>query len=542
MLEATVERYPTHTAAYFMGNEMSYRELYTAVAQVMSELSALGVKHGQRIALMMPNCPEYVIAYYAITGLGSVVVQISPMSTPTELKYVLGDSGAPIVIAYEPLLRTVFEVRAEIPMQTVIGVRFSASGERNRQTSPQTSSGTDSPDIWLDEWTEAQMGESADQSMGVRQTRTGSNDAQPAARPLLPDRHAIHLDDVAVLQYTGGTTGKPKGAMLTHRNLVANAVQSSRMIPGGITVQDKMVCALPFFHVYAMTVCMNLSVFTGMTMLIVPRFDAKEVMSLFEQHHPTLFPGVPTMYVALSQAAKGHSDALASLRACNSGGAPLPEQVMVHFENLTGAVVLEGYGLSEASPVTHTNPGADRRRPGSIGLPVANTEARIVDAVDGETELGPNEEGELLIKGPQVMKGYWQRPRETEQTLVDGWLHTGDIAKIDEDGYAYIVDRKKDLIIASGYNVYPREVEEVLYKHPAVVEAAVVGADDHYRGETVKAFVVVQKTHQVTEEEIMNWCRKHLSAYKVPKQIEFREDLPKSAVGKVLRRDLRTHK
>lgn len=505
MLERTVNRYPGQVATWFMGESLSYGNLYQRTLRTMAQLTDLGVKPGHRVGIMLPNCPQYVIAYFAVTGLGAIVVQVNPMSTVSELTYLLTDSGAQVMVAHESMLRTVERARSETPLRSVVGVRFLSDSQNLFQEIQ--------PEYWLEDWFDG--------------------DKVPAeVAPIDPE-------EVAVLQYTGGTTGRPKGAMLTHRNLVANAFQSNTMIPGGVTLEDKMVCALPFFHVYAMTVCMNLSVLSGMAMLILPRFEPRALVTLFKEHRPTLFPAVPTMYVALGQVVKEGSDLLSSLRVCNSGGAPLPEQVMVHFERLTGAVVLEGYGLSEASPVTHTNPSADSRKPGSIGLPLANTEARIVDPGDGDVELGVNEIGELLIRGPQVMKGYWQRPEETRRTLVNGWLHTGDIAKIDEDGYAYIVDRKKDLIIASGFNVYPREVEEVLFQHADVLEAAVVGVPDEYRGETVAAYVVLKPGSLATEEDIMEWCREHLSAYKTPRSIELRDSLPKSAVGKVLRRDLR---
>ncbi len=503
MLANTAERCPSRTATVFHGVECTYEQLYGTVRRAMAALRDLGVQQGDRVGIMLPNCPQYVIAFYAITGIGAIAVQLNPFSTEAELSYLLQDSACRWVIALDKVLPVLGEVRSTLPVETMVAVRFGTSDHTLQ-----------AGDVWFDDW-----------------LASVSAPGNPA--DLNP------IETVAVIQYTGGTTGRPKGAMLTHQNLVANAVQVYNMLRGSVTEDDMMVCALPLFHVYALTMCMNYSIYTGTPMLLIPRFQSHEVVQLIEQYRPTLFPAVPTMYVALSQAIPPGSDALSSLRVCNSGGAPIPEQVMESFESLTGATVLEGYGLSEASPVTHINPSADRRKAGSIGLPTPNTEVRIVSLEDSRVTLPVGEIGELAIRGPQVMKGYWNRPEETAATLVDGWLLTGDIAKLDEDGYTYIVDRKKDMIIASGYNVYPREVEEVLYKHPAVLEAAVVGAPDDYRGETVKAVVVCKPGYTATAEDIQAWCRQYLSAYKVPTQVEFRSALQKTAIGKILRRTLR---
>jgi long-chain acyl-CoA synthetase len=408
-----------------------------------------------------------------------------------------------MLIAYDPLIPLVQSVRPSF-LEHLVAVRLG----------PATAALPDGA-VWFDEW--------------LAGTTVPADFQIPSFDP---------AETVAVLQYTGGTTGRSKGAMLTHRNVVANAHQSAYFVPGGIQPNDVGLCALPLFHVYAMTICMNLPIAFGGTSLMVPRFDAKEIVSLIERYQVTMFPGVPTMYVALTQVLTPGSDALRSLRVCNSGGAPLPVQVLHRFEELSGAVMAEGYGLSESSPVTHSSL-KERRKVGSIGIPAPNTEAKIVAVDDPAKELPVGEPGELAIRGPQVMKGYWNRPEETARTLVDGWLLTGDIAVIDEDGFTFIVDRKKDLIIASGYNVYPRDVEEALYQHPAVLEAAVVGVPDDYRGETVKAFIVLKPGMTVTEEELIAFCRENLAAYKVPRLIEFRDELPKTAVGKILRRGLK---
>jgi long-chain acyl-CoA synthetase len=344
--------------------------------------------------------------------------------------------------------------------------------------------------------------------------------------------------DIACLQYTGGTTGTSKGAMLTHSNLATNAHQIRHWLARG---QDKevMVASLPLFHIYAMTCVMISSVMAGGTVVILPRFELRAALNIIRKYHPTIFHGVPTMYVAFNNAPKVEEYGFKSLRVCMSGGAPLPVEVQQAFESLSGGRLVEGYGLTEASPTTHVNPPDGLSKVGSIGLPIPGTDARIVDIDTGAREMPVGETGELVIRGPQVMKGYWNKPKETAAVLRHGWLYTGDIARRDEDGYFYIVDRKKDLIIAGGFNIYPREVEEVLFEHPQIKEAVVIGMPDPYRGETVKAFVVLKDAGSAGAEEIIAWCRERLASYKVPRQVEFRDSLPKSGVGKYLRRELR---
>jgi long-chain acyl-CoA synthetase len=345
-------------------------------------------------------------------------------------------------------------------------------------------------------------------------------------------------EDVALLQYTGGTTGVPKGAMLTHKNLIANALQSRAWFLQAEEGRERVLAVLPFFHVYGMTVAMNLAVALGGALILLPRFRIDEVLEAINKYQPTIFPGAPTMYVAFNTHPHIKRYKVSSIKECISGSAPLPVEVKKRFEQLTGGRLVEGYGLSEASPVTHSNPLDGRDIAGSIGLPFPDTEAKIVDPVTGE-DLPIGQVGELVVRGPQVMKGYWNKPEETAHALKGGWLHTGDIARMDDRGYFYIVDRAKDMIIASGYNVYPREVEEVLYQHPQVAEVAVIGVPDPYRGETVKAFIVPRAGEELNEEEITSFCRERLAAYKIPRLIEFRDSLPKSAVGKVLKRELR---
>jgi long-chain acyl-CoA synthetase len=354
-----------------------------------------------------------------------------------------------------------------------------------------------------------------------------------------PGADDVTPSDIACLQYTGGTTGTSKGAMLTHANLTTNAYLATDWLTLGQHGAEVMVAALPFFHIYALTCVMIACVMGGGSIIILPRFELRAVLNVIRKYHPTLFHGVPTMYVAMNHAPHLERYGLSSLRVCMSGGAPLPVEVREKFEALTGRKLVEGYGLTETSPVTHINPPTGSPKVGSIGLPIAETEARIVDLDDGERELAVGEIGELIIRGPQVMQGYWNKPEETAHVLRDGWLHTGDIARKDADGYFYIVDRLKDMIIAGGFNIYPREVEEVLWEFPKIREAAVIGVPDSYRGETVKAFVVLQPSTSATADEIIAFCRSRLAAYKVPRVVIFRDSLPKSSVGKYLRRELR---
>jgi len=420
-----------------------------------------------------------------------------------ELTFLLNDSGAETIVVLGDLYHRVKAAQAKTNLENIIVVNFQSAKENYGR------------DLTFEQFLQSANG---------------------IVYPVEIDPK----EDLAVLQYTGGTTGRSKGAMLTHRNIAANAYQCYEFYKETLTFGEEVtLTVIPLFHVFAMTSGMNLSILNGATNILLPRFDLEEVLNVIKKEQPTSFPGVPTMYIAITNHPKAEEYGINSIRVCNSGSAPMPLGIMRAFEGKTGALILEGYGLSEASPVTHCNPPFSDRKPGSIGIGIPLTEYKIVDVETGSRELPYGELGELVIKGPQVMKGYWQMPEETEKTLRDGWLYTGDIAKMDEDGYVYIVDRKKDMIIASGYNIYPRDVEEVLYEHPAVKEAAVIGVPDPYRGETVKAFIVKKDGMDVTEEEIIRFCRANMAAYRVPRIVAFRDELPKTNVGKVLRRALR---
>jgi long-chain acyl-CoA synthetase len=341
----------------------------------------------------------------------------------------------------------------------------------------------------------------------------------------------------ALLMYTGGTTGVSKGVMLTHFNITANILQTQEWMQRPEEPQDRVMCVLPMFHSYGMTAALSFGLATGCACILVPKFDAKEILNLIAKQKPTSFPGVPTIYTALLHHPDFSKYDLSSIQFCVSGAAPMPIELMQKFEATSGSRIVEGYGLTETSPVTHSNPLNGKRVPGSVGLPYPDTEVRIVDLETAE-DLPLGEQGEVLLRGPQVMKGYWNKPEETAAVIKDGWLYTGDIGKMDEEGYLYITDRKKDMIIAGGFNIYPREIDEVLYQHPAVLEACSVGVADEYRGETVKAFVVLKPGAAATEAEILEFCKERLAAYKRPREVEFLDALPKSTVGKVLRRVL----
>jgi len=456
---------------------------------------------------MLPNCPQYLVGFFATVRLGAIVTQLNPMYVEREIEHILEDSGAETIVVYSDAYPRVKNVVDQTALENVIVVDFEGEPEGL---------------------------ESGHESFG----EVLAEDAEPAP-PVAVDP----VENVAVFQYTGGTTGVSKGAMLTHRNLVANVQQMLDVFiddPAAFSNNQKIVAILPFFHIFGFTCVMLFGIRQGLNQLLLPRFDAEEGMDLVKDEEPVMFSGVPTMYMALnSSGADLREYGFDRIRTYNSGGAPLPVNLKRAFEEKTGRPLLEGYGLSEASPVTHINPPfAGQGREGSIGVPIPSTDARIVDVETGTREMPVGEPGELVIEGPQVMKGYWNMPEETAEVLRDGWLYTGDVARMDEDGYFYIVDRKKDMISAGGYNVYPREIEEVLYEHEGIAEAVAIGIEDEYRGETVKAFVVRKSGDEVTEEEIMSFCKERLAPYKAPKVVEFRDELPKSTVGKLLRRVL----
>jgi long-chain acyl-CoA synthetase len=504
LFSRAVEEHRGKTALSFYGTTFEFGRLQALVEKMAASLAASGVKKGDRVALMLPNCPQYVVSFFATVRLGAIVTQINPMYVEREIGHILNDSGAEIIVAHADVYVRVKAVLPDTNLKIVVVVDFG---------SEELGAGHRSFADFL------------------------ATDVEP-----VPEVDIDPAEDVAALQYTGGTTGKSKGAMLTHRNLVANVQQTIDVFvrdPAQFTGR-KCVGALPFFHIYGLTCVMLFGIKLGVEQVLLSRFEVQEALAVFENDRPTMFSGVPTMYMALlASGADLRKHHLHDVQIFNSGGSALPVNLKHSFEEKVGKPLFEGYGLSEASPVTHNNPPfLGQGREGSIGIPIPSTEARVVDVETGETEMPIGDSGELIIKGPQVMKGYLDMPKETAETLKDGWLYTGDVAKMDESGYFYIVDRKKDMILASGYNVYPREIEEVLFEHPGVAEAVAIGVPDEYRGEAVKAFVVKRPGAQATEEEVLAFCKERLAAYKAPKAVEFREELPKSAVGKLLRRVL----
>lgn len=519
-LDRTAEKYPDRAAVIFMGGKMTFSELKEQVDRLARALKDRGVKKGDRVGLMLPNIPQMIISYFAALKLGAVGMGINPMYTERELAHQLKDSGAETLIFLDMLAPRVLRVAPDTPVRLLI-----AAGIKDYLPFPKN---------LLYPIKAKKDGQWAEIHPGSGVIRFKSLIKNHTPEPLNVD---VQPSDLAVLQYTGGTTGLSKGAMLTHRNLVANVLQLTEWDPDYREAENTVLCVLPFFHSFGMTVCMNSGIYKASTLVLIPRFDLQMVLEHIHKYRVTLFPGTPTMYVALLSHQQLKQYDISSIRACLSGAAPLPLEVQLKFQEVTGGRLVEGYGLSETSPVTHANP-LDSKSQGSIGLPLPNTLCRIMDAETGDTELPRGEAGELCIKGPQVMQGYWNRPGENEKVLRDGWLYTGDIAFMDEKGFTFIVDRKKDLVIAGGYNIYPREVEEVLYEHPKIREACVAGVPHAYRGETVKAFIVLKEGQTATEEEITSFCRERLAPYKVPKLVEFRSDLPKTMVGKVLRRVL----
>jgi len=515
-LEANAQRFPHRVALEFLGRSLTYRELWREVEAFAKGLQEAGLRPGDRVAIMLPNSPQFVIAFYGTLLAGGVGVNVNPMYTPRELRHQLQDAGVQALVILDQLLPRYQEVKAEVPVRLLV-----RTGIQDYLPFPKN---------LLYPLMLRRKGQAPKALEGIPW--------RAFLKRGRPEPVAVDLDDLALLQYTGGTTGLAKGAMLTHRNLSSNALQVRAWIPDFREGEEVVLGAIPFFHAYGMTVAMNLALLGAAKLVLLPRPEIGPIVEAIEKHRVTLFPGVPTLYVAFNNFPGIEKRDLKSVRACISGSAPLPLEVAERFEKLTGAKLVEGYGLTEASPVTHCNPLYGERRLGSVGLPLPGVDAKVVDEEGKEVPLG--EVGELIVKGPNVMKGYWNRPEETQKALKDGWLFTGDLARMDQDGYFYIVDRKKDMIIAGGYNIYPREVEEVLYGHEAVQEAAVVGVPDPYRGETVAAFIVLKEAYRgkVTEKDIEAFCRANLAAYKVPRIIQFREGLPKSSVGKILKREL----
>ena len=523
LLEETSQSFPDRPAISFLGTKLTYQQLNELVRRFATAITKMGIKKGDRVACILPNCPQFVISYYGVIRAGAIFVQMNPLNSESEIQFQLADSGAEAVIVPDvlELPKKIRKVKSETSVKWIINtsIKEYLSFPKNLLY-PLVAKPT-----------------KFDTGEGVLFLKDLLDKHPPS-----PTTGTVDCNDVALLLYTGGTTGVSKGCMLTHRNLVCNAIQCSLWFPKAEKGKEIVLSVLPFFHSYGMTTAMNFPIYMGATMLLLMRFERDKLgqfLKGIERARPTLFPGVPAMYQAIINFADVGKYDLSSVKFCISGAAPLPVEVCESFERMTGGKLVEGYGLTETSPVTHANPFFGKRKVGSIGLPFPDTDCQIVSLETGEGPLPAGEAGELCIKGPQVMKGYWNNPDETAQCLRGEWLYTGDIAKMDEEGYHYIVDRKKDMIIIGGFNVYPRDIDEVLFKHPKVKDAVAVGIPDAYRGETVKAYVVLKDGETAKEEEIIAFCRENLAKYKVPSMVEFREDLPKTMIGKVLRKALR---
>lgn len=506
-LHETARESASKTAYYFMGQGTTYAELDGAITKFASGLEKLGVKQGDHIALLLGNTPHFVIGLYGALRLGATVIPVNPIYTADEIGYILNNGDVKLVVALDMAIPLAEKVHAFLPkVENFVFCETSENGMAKHNIESLT----------------------LYPKMKSFTKVVASGDLSFKGPELLDD-------DTAIILYTSGTTGKPKGAMLTHKNLYSNASDVGDYLK--MNEQDRVITTLPMFHVFCLTVALNAPLLSGATILIAPRFSPKEIFDLAREYEATVFAGVPTMYNFLYQYPEANPDDFKSLRLCISGGASLPVALLTNFEKKFNVTVSEGYGLSEASPVTCFNPLDRPRKAGSIGTSILHVENKIVNELGEELPVG--EVGELIVSGPNVMKGYYKMPEESAAAIREGWLYTGDLARMDEEGYFYIVDRKKDLIIVGGYNVYPREVEEVLYNHPDVVEVAVLGEPDSDLGESVKCFIV-RKNPNTTEEYLLEYCREHLAKYKVPSSIEFLEELPKNTTGKILRRALKT--
>ncbi len=528
-LEQAAREHPEIPCTIFKGAKISYREMNEITDRLAAGLAELGVKKGDRVGIFMPNAPQFVMAYFAVLKVGGVVVATNPLYSAREIEHQSNDSGIEVMLVMSNFYNLIKQVQPKTKIRTlvvtnlkealppILAFLFGLTKEKKGGFRVQLAEG----DLWMKDLIEKH---------------------KPEERPKVD----IGPDDVALFQYSGGTTGVSKGAIALHRNLVANTLQIRLWMPQCVDGQETVLMAIPLFHVYGMVagMCFAMRAASSMVMIPNPR-DMKDVLDSIQKYGATIYPGVPTMYNAINN----HPDVqarkynLSTIKACISGSAPLMRETKEKFEELTGGKLVEGFGMSEAPTATHCNPLFGKNPPGSIGLPLPDVDCRIISLEDEVTVLPPGEVGELVIKSPNVMKGYHNMPTETTNTLREDWLYSGDIARMDEEGFFYIVDRKKELIKPGGYQVWPREVEEVIAALPKVLEVGVAGVPDPYRGETVKAWVVTKPGEELSEEEVKDWCRERLAKFKVPTHVEFRTELPKTTVGKILRRELvRQHK
>jgi len=523
ILDRTAGRYPDRDALIFQGYRVSYRQMKDMVDRFAACLADFGVRQGDAVAIVLPNLIPCVVAYYAVLKLGAVTVMNNPLYSDRELEHQFNDSGSRVLVTLDLLGNRMIDLRPKTKIKQIVytsigdylpfpkSLLFPLVAKKKKLAADVKPA----PDVYR--WK-----------------------ACLEKYPPNPPKVKVGFRDVAMYQYTGGTTGVSKGVMLTHANLSCQCQQARAWFPSFHDEMQIMLGALPYFHVFGMSVSMNFSVHMGWSQVLVPRPQPEPLLEAIRKFRPTFAPLVPTMYIGMLNHPDLKKTDMSCIRGAFSGSAPLPVEVIHDFEKMTGAVIVEGFGMTETTPVTHVNPFAGgARKVGSVGLPISDTLCRIVDLEEGTKDMPAGSSGELIVKGPQVMKGYLNRPEETANTLRDGWCYTGDIATMDEDGYFYIVDRKKDMIISGGFNVYPREIDEIFYEHPKVQEACSIGIPDPKRGENVKLFLVLKEGEEGTVEEFMAFAKSRLATYKLPAEIEFRTELPKSTVGKVLRKELK---
>jgi len=523
ILDRTAKQFPDKTALIFQGFTQNFKELKDMVDRFATCLADFGVKKGDAVAILLPNVIPCVAAYFAILKVGGVAVMNNPLYSDPELEHQFNDSGSKVLVTLDLLGNRMIDLRPKTKIKQIVytsigdylpfpkSLLFPLVGKKKKLAADVKPA----PDVF--KWKDCIA-------------KYGSK--PPAVK--------VGFTDVAMYQYTGGTTGVSKGVMLTHANLSKQCQQLKAWFPTFEKGSEIMLGALPYFHVFGVETTMNYSIFMGFAQILVPKPQPEPLLEAIQKFRPTFTPLVPTMYIGMLNHPNLKKTDMSCIKGAFSGSAPLPVEVIHDFEKLTGAVIVEGFGMTETTPVTHINPFADgTRKVGSVGLPISDTECRIVDLEDGVTDMPVGERGELIVKGPQIMLGYKGKPEETAQTLRDGWIYTGDIATMDEDGYFYIVDRKKDMIISGGFNVYPRDIDEVFYLHPKVQEACSIGIPHPVRGESVKVFVVLKEGETATQEELIEYCKTRLATFKLPTEIEFRKELPKTNVGKILRKQLR---
>ncbi len=521
LLENSAREFPDHIALIFQGYKVTYRELREMVYRFATCLASFGVKKGSAVAILLPNMIPTVVAYYAVQKLGAIAVMNNPLYTNRELEYQFNDSGSTVLVTVDLLANRMIELRPKTSIRQIV---YTSLGDY-----------LPFPKNLLFPLVAKKKGLAADVNSApdVYKWRECIANFSPN-----PPEVKIKWDDVAVYQYTGGTTGVSKGAMLTHKNLTC-MVQMYAAWFKAERGKEIAMASPPIFHILGMSAAMNLPIYQGWTDVLIPKPQAKELLEAIRKYRPTMSPLVPTMYIGMLEHPDLKKTDMKCFKLITSGGASLPVEILNRFKELTGVDINEGFGMTETSPQTHLNPYRGLKKPGSIGVPYPDTDVKIVDIESGKKEMPVGEAGEMIFRGPQITKGYLKKPEETEKAIRNGWLYSGDIAYMDEDGYFYIVDRKKDLIISSGYNIYPRDIEEVFYQHPAVNKVAVIGIPDKKRGENVKAFVTLKEGQNTSVDELMKFCQERLAKYKWPVEIEIRDALPESNVGKILKKELR---